>query len=183
MSELTLQDDSLTGIFSQDQIMEVFHRGENTHVPRTLEAPFIFREYNGKMLLIVLEKKLRANNIANQLSKTLFITTGEIVEARIPAENLKKFHDENLENTKIVFFDDIDVPNVDKLSLYGSELGDTSLYADYSSHGSIWYTVVKSSKYGYVIGLTRTSVVTVFSRVERQDFVKYIFDEVFPLIA
>ena len=183
VSELTLQADSLMGIFSQDQILQVFHRGQTIPVPHTLDAPFIFSEHDGKMLLIILEKKLRANNIANQLSKTLFITTGKIVVARIPPENLKKFHESNFEDTKVIFFDGVDIPNVNKLSLYGAVLGDTSLYTDYSSHGNIWYTVLKSKKYGYVVGLTRDSVVTIFSRLERQDFMSYVMNEVFPLIS
>ena len=183
VSELTLKENSLQGIFSQDQILQIYHRGQNTPIPKTLEVPFVLSKYKEKMYLLVLERKLLANNIANQLSKILFITTGNIVEAKISPDNLKKFHQENFEDTKIIFFDDVDVPNVDKLSLYGAGLGDTTLYADYSSHGNLWYTVLKSSKYGYVVGLTRKSTVTIFSKIERNDFITYIINEIFPLIG
>jgi hypothetical protein len=48
---------------------------------------------------------------------------------------LKGFHPRNPEDTKIAFFDNIDIPNVDKLSLYGPDPMNTSLFEDYGSHG------------------------------------------------
>jgi len=85
--------------------------------------------------------------------------------------------------TKILFFDDIDLPNILKLSLYGEGLGATKLYNDYLGHGKIWYAVVKSAKYGYVVGVTRNCVVTVFSRTELPDFKRYVKQEILPLIS
>jgi len=181
--DLSFKTDSLEGIFARDQILFIPQRGRVTPVPKTFEALFLFtKRKDGDVLLTVLEKKERANNIANTLSRILFIVAGRIVEARITPENLKKFHEENFEDTKVIFFDDVDVPNVEKLSLYGSELGNTALYSDYLTHGKIWYTVVKSRRYGYVVGVTRDAVVTVFSRVEPPDFITYIQNEIFPLI-
>ena len=90
---------------------------------------------------------------------------------------------ENFEMTKILFFDDIDLPNISKLSLYGEGLGATKLYNDYLGHGKIWYAVVKSQRYGYVVGVTRNCVVTVFSRTELPDFKGYVRNEILPLIS
>ncbi len=180
--DLTFKTNTLEGVFSRDQILFIPQRGKLVPVPRTLEAPFLFAKSKDKYLLTVVEKKERANRIANELSKVLFIMTGRIVEARITAEILRSFHEDNREDTKIIFFDDVDIPNVAKLSLYGSDLGNTVLYNDYLTHGKIWYTVVRSRKYGYVVGLTRDAVVTVFSRIEVSDLITYITNEVFPLI-
>ncbi len=180
--DLAIGAGSLEGVFSQDQIITVFHRGQVSYIPKTVEAAFVFTQHDSRILLIVVEKKQLANNIANQLSKILFITTSRIVETRIPPEVLKRFHEENFDDTKVIFFDDVDVPNVSKLSLYGSALGNTSLYSDYLTHGKIWYTVVKSKKYGYIVGVTRNVVVTIFSRVEKPDFLLYIANEILPLV-
>ena len=180
--EVSMEGEEVRGTFSQDQLLEVFHRGTVVPMPKTMEAPFLFARDKSRILLIVLEKKLRANNIANQLSKILFIATGRIVEAHIPPDVFKKFHEENFEDTKVIFFDNVDIPNVTKLSLYGSGLADTSLYADYLGHGDIWYTVIKAKRYGLIVGVTRNAVVTLFSRVERKDFLEYVRREIFPLI-
>ena len=181
--DLRLEGGGLYGVFSQDKPITLFRRGERVLASRTMEAPFAFNPYRGRMLLTILAKRRRANDIANQLSRILFIAVGQIVKARITPDVLRRFHEENFDDTKVVFFDDVDVPNVDKLSLYGSALGNTTLYTDYMGHGKLWYIVIRSRKYGYVVGLTRNCVVTIFSRVEEPEFLSYIVDEVFPLIS
>ena len=181
--DLSIGKNSLEGSFAFDTVYVVPLRGKPVPVPRTYEAPFSFNMYKDRMFLTVYDKKNRANNIANEISKAVFLSLGQVVEARIDPETLKKFHEQNFEDTKIIFFDDVDIPNINKLSLYGSALGVTSLYNEYLEHGKLWYTVIKSKKYGYVVGVTRNSVVTVFSRCELSEFKTYIRGEILPLIA
>lgn len=183
ITDLRYTANNLFGIFSFDTLITLRQRGKFRNIVRTFEAPFMFSSYKDAILLTVFEKKNRANNIANMLSKLLFITTGKIVEARIEQEIMKRFHEENYEDTKVIYFDNVDLPNVNKLSLYGSGLADTTLYTDYTTHGAIWYTVIKSKKYSFVVGLTRNCVVTMFSRIELEEFVNFIINEIFPLIT
>jgi hypothetical protein len=183
VSDLSMSEGVLEGTFSFDTVFEVNQRGTSVPVTRTFMAPFSFDLFGKSLFLTVFEKKSRANNIANEMSKALFMSLGQIVEARIPPEVLKRFHEENFENTKILFFDDVDLPNISKLSLYGEVLGATTLYNDYLEHGKIWYVVVKSKKYGYVVGVTRNAVVTVFSRTDISEFKRYIRNEILPLIG
>lgn len=182
VKDLILKSTSLEGVFSQDRVVHVPYRGELLPVPKTSEALFAFYEYKDEILLLVLEKKWQANNIANLLCEILFITTGFIVEARIPSEKLKYYHEQNIAGTKIIFFSDINIPNVNKLSLYGASLANTSLYTNFLTHGNIWYIVVTSKKHGYIVGLTGNAIVTVFNRIEPSEFLEYATDEVFPLI-
>jgi len=184
IKDLHLTGDLLFGTFVQDELVGVYHRGELIQVPRTLEAPFFFVEQADKhrVVLTIMEKKARANNIANQLSKILFMTTSRIVEVRIEPSRFVRFHEDNFEDTKVIFFDDVDIPNVRKLSLYGSALADTSLYAEHLKHGKIWYIVLKSRRYGLVVGLTRNGVVTIFSKATKDDFINYVRDEVIGLV-
>ncbi|MHC1610005.1 MAG: hypothetical protein ACXQTW_00090 [Candidatus Methanospirareceae archaeon] len=188
IKDLRLLGESLHGTFIQDQLLEVYHRGERLHVPTTSETPFFFLEPrqkeggSGKTLLTVIDKKARANNIANQLSKILFITSGKIVEVRIEPARFKRFHEENFEDTKVIFFDDVDIPNINKLSMYGSELGNTSAYVDNLKHGKIWYIVLKSKRHGLVVGVTRNGVVTIFSKATKDEFIQYVKDEIIDLI-
>ena len=121
---------SLEGVFTFDSTFTVNLRGKPQPVARTYEAPFSFDEYKERLLLTVYDKKNRANNIANEMSKTIFLALGQVVEARISPETLRTFHEENFDDTKVVFYDDLDLPNISKLSLYGAELGNTNLYSD-----------------------------------------------------
>jgi hypothetical protein len=130
----------------------------------------------------VVEKKRVANLIANKLSEILFEKAGAIVEARIPPETLREFHLKNKEDTKITFFDNVDIPNVDKLSLYGPDLINTSLFEDYSKHGDLWYVVARSKETGYVVGITRDASVTIFNLAEKQRYTEYVAKEIYPVI-
>lgn len=192
IKDLRLIGDSLHGTFIQDQLLDVYHRGEKVRIPTTSEAPFFFveqeqtqkqtQEQEGRIVLTIMEKKARANNIANQLSKILFITSGKIVEVRIEPARFVRFHEDNFEDTKVIFFDDVNLPNIKKLSLYGSALGDTSLYLDHLKHGKIWYIVLKSKRHGTVVGVTRNGVVTIFSKATKDDFINYVREEIIGLI-
>jgi hypothetical protein len=173
----------LEGVFSFDTVFVVNHRGKPVPVPRTFEAPFSFNMFNDRMFLTVYDKKNRANNVANEMSKAVFMSLGQVVEARIEPETLRKFHEANFDDTKVVFYSDVDLPNINKLSLYGAELGNTSLYSDYLTHGKLWYIVFTSRAYGYVFGLTRNCILTAFSKIELSEFKNFVQSQVFPLIA
>src|SRR3989304_2015082 len=164
----------LTGIYSSDYVIHVFHRGKSAPLPRTVEAAFSFAQVESNTFLTVVEKKRVANFTANKLSEILFEKIGAIVEARITPETLKAFHNKNPEDTKITFFDDIDIPNVDKLSLYGPDLNNTSLFEDYMKHGNLWYVVGKSKETGYVVGITRDASVTIFNLADTNKYVEYV---------
>ena len=176
------KENMLRGVYSHDYVMHVFHRGKIIPLPRTVEALFSFSEHEEAMFLTVVEKKRVANFIANKLSEILFEKRGGVVEARISPETLKEFHLKNPEDTKITFFDNVDIPNVNKLSLYGPDLMNTSLFEDYGEHGDLWYIVARSKKYGYVVGVTRDVSVTIFNLTEKERYLEYVAKEIYPLI-
>jgi uncharacterized protein YkuJ len=171
----------LRGIYSHDYVTQVFHRGKILPTPRTVEAMFSFAERDGTTFLTIVEKKRVANFIANKLSEVLFEKAGGVLEARISPETLKEFHLKNREDTKITFFDNVDIPNIDKLSLYGPDLINTSLFEDYGKHGDLWYVVARSKEHGYVVGITRDASVTIFNLTEKESYLDYVAKEIYPL--
>ncbi|MBS7635971.1 hypothetical protein KEJ37_01270 [Candidatus Bathyarchaeota archaeon] len=175
-------ENMLRGVYSHDYIIHVFHRGKVAPLPRTVEALFSFSKLDEATFLTVVEKKRIANFIANKLSEILFDRVGGVVEARIPPEILREFHLKNPEDTKITFFDNVDIPNVNKLSLYGPDLVNTSLFEDYCKHGDLWYIVARSREYGYVVGITRDASVTIFNLTDKEKYLEYVAKEIYPLI-
>ncbi len=173
---------TVTGIYSHDYVLHVFHRGTMSPLPRTVEAMFSFMDFQGTVFLTVVEKKRVANFIANKLSEILFEKVSGILEAKIPPETLREFHLKNREDTKITFFDNVDIPNVDKLSLYGPDLINTSLFEDYTKHGDLWYVVARSKETGYVVGVTRDASVTIFNLADKQKYVEYVAKEIYPIV-
>jgi hypothetical protein len=182
VSGLLPKGKAVTGVYSHDYVLRVFHRGKMSPLPRTVEAMFNFAEVQGTVFLVVVEKKRVANFIANKLSEILFDKVGAILEARIPPETLREFHLRNREDTKITFFDNVDIPNVDKLSLYGPDLINTSLFEDYTKHGDLWYVVARSKETGYVVGVTRDASVTIFNLADKPKYIEYVNKEIYPVI-
>jgi hypothetical protein len=82
----------------------------------------------------------------------------------------------------LIWFDDVDIPSVDKLCLAGSSLADTKLYQEYLQHGTIWYVVFEVQRREIVVGITRNCVVTLFSKSTVDDFINYLLDDLIPLI-
>jgi hypothetical protein len=175
------KENTLTGIYSHDYVMHVFHRGKTAPLPRTVEALFSFAEVESTTFLTIVEKKRVANFVANKLSEILFNRVGEVVEARISPETLRDFHLKNPENTKITFFDNVNIPNVNKLSLYGPDLINAQLFEDYMKHGDLWYVVARSKETGYVVGVTRDASVTIFNLADKQKYVEYVEKEIYTI--
>ena len=51
------KDTIVTGVYSHDFVMEVFHRGKTAPLPRTVEAMFSFAQVEDRVFLVVVEKK------------------------------------------------------------------------------------------------------------------------------
>jgi len=183
IAQLIPRENTLNGIYSHDYVTHAFHRGKTIPLPRTIEAIFSFAQRKEQIFLTVVEKKRIANFIANKLSEIVFEKVGGVVEARISPEVLREFHTKNPEDTKITFFDNVDIPNVNKLSLYGPDLVSTTVFEDYCKHGDLWYIVVRSKEYGYVVGVTRDSSVTIFNLADKNKYLEYVAKEIYPLIS
>jgi len=187
--DLKLQENLIAGVFSKDFVRIRFYRRKPVENPVTEEAPFWIKRFKDRLFLIVSApsvargvKKLLTNYVANKLSKVLFITPHAIVEARVSHTTLKELHESNPEATKLIWFDEVDIPGVEKLCLAGSDLADTNLYHDYLGHGNIWYVVFQVEKRGIVVGITRNCVVTLFSKSTTQEFIYYISEDLLKLI-
>jgi len=179
----------VTGVFSRDFLRGHYYRRGLVEAPTTEEVPFWIVHLGERRFLIVMApsvargvRKLLSNHVANRLSEVLFGNAGEIVEVRISSETLKTLHESNPEATNLIWFDDVDIPGVEKLCLSGTSLVDTELYHQYIEHGKIWYVVFKAQKRGVVVGITRNCVVTLFSKSTVDDLINYILEDLLTII-
>jgi hypothetical protein len=187
--DVAVTGDVLSGVFSKDFIRRREYRREPVESPLTEEAPFWIKPFQKRAFLVVTApsvargvKKLLTSHVANQLSGVLFSRPWAIVEVKVSHAVLRELHEANPQATKLIWFDNVDIPGVNKLCLAGSGLADTKLYHDYLDHGTIWYVVFEVQKRGIVVGVTRNCVVTLFSKSTTEDFLTYILDDVLPLI-
>ncbi|MFQ6074040.1 MAG: hypothetical protein ACE5KC_02360, partial [Candidatus Bathyarchaeia archaeon] len=136
--DLKLHGDMISGVFSKDFVRKRFYRRKLVEAPVTEEAPFWIKPFKGRVFTIVLApsvargvKRLLTNFVANKLSRVLFITPHAIIEVQIPHATLKELHESNPQATKLIWFDEVDIPGIEKLCLAGSDLVDTKLYQEY----------------------------------------------------
>ncbi len=181
VANLSIAEETLTGLYSYDYIVHHYHRGKITPVPATKEVLFAFTDLDGRIYLTAVEKKEIANRVANRLSEIAFGEMGVIVESRILPETLKEFHLANPESTRVIFFENMDIPNVNKLSLYGPDLTGTSLFDEYATRGDPWYILTRSKKHGHTVGIVRDGSVTIFNTVDQGQYLQYVRDEVLPM--
>ncbi|KON29527.1 hypothetical protein AC482_06200 [miscellaneous Crenarchaeota group-15 archaeon DG-45] len=187
--DLKREEDVVAGFFSRDFVRGRYYRRQFVETLTTEEAPFWIRPFRGRTFLIVMApsvargvKKLLTNHVANKLSEVVYNATGAIVEVRIPHETLRELHESNPRATKLIWFDDVDIPSVEKLCLAGDGLADTKLYHDYLDHGMIWYVVFEVQKRGITVGITRNCVVTLFSKSTMDEFIGYILEDLLSLV-
>lgn len=187
--DLNLKENSVSGVFSKDFVRRRFYRRQLIETPVTEESPFWIKPFRKRLFLIVSApsvargvKQLLTNYVANKLSKVLFISPHAILEAKIPNESLQKLHESNPQATKLIWFDEVDIPGVEKLCLAGSDLVDTDLYRNYLQHGRIWYVVFMAQKRGIMVGITRNCVVTLFSKSSPEEFINYIMEDLLKLV-
>jgi len=187
--DLKMENGIISGVFSKDFMRRRFYKRELVEAPVTEEASFWIKPFKNRAFIIVSApsvargvKKLLTNYVANKLSKVLFITPHSIIESKIPHSTLKELHESNPQATKLIWFDQVNIPGIEKLCLAGSALADTELYQDYLKHGKIWYVVFETQKRGIVVGITRNSVVTLFSKSTAEEFIDYILEDILVLI-
>ena len=187
--DLKLEEDLLSGVLLKDFMRTHFYKRQALEAPTTEEAPFWIKPFKERTFVIVMApsvargvKKLLSNHVANKLSEVLFGVVGAITEVRIPDETLQNLHESNPQATRLIWFDDVDIPSVNKLCLAGQSLADTGLYKDYLDHGWIWYVVFEAQKRGVTVGITRSCVVTLFSKSTSEEFVNYVTEDLLDLI-
>ncbi len=178
--QLAVQDNRLRGVYSYDDLIFVDFHGKEVGVPITRDAPFEFVQSPTGLYLIVVAKKWRANSVSRRLNDVIYVTR-EIRPISVDPAAMAKLVEERTENQVVTFFDNLNL-NVDKLSLYGQSLPETGVYRQYASSGGIWYTVARSKRFGYVVGLGRNGVVVGFGLKDPEKFFEYVREEVLPAL-
>lgn len=181
---ITLDDvhsDTLNGIFIEDGLQKNAFRGVMQAMPYTIESGFSFFLVDGAPYCVILAKKGIANNVANRLSLILHDERGAIT---LPVLNISAFMElyEAGEGTKIALFDNMDIPNMNKGTLYGTNVIQTDMYGRFVNSGDPWYIVFKDKLTDYTVGLVRDGTVCIFSTVDSLGFLDYVKSDIVPLV-
>ncbi len=184
--DMEQKEDMVYGVLAKDFMRETTYRRQVLTNATTEEAPFWIVPQEDRKFLIVMAPSV-ARGVKKMLSNHVAVKIGEILnidvrESRITSETLQKLHESNPQSTNLIWFDNMDLPGVNKLCLSGESLADTGQYRDYLDHGMIWYVVFTSQKSGYTVGVTRNAVVTNFSKSTPDEFIEFVREEIISLI-
>jgi len=173
-------EEELHGIYMYDSVTVHTWRGAVRPTPFTTEAPFVFTEQEGQRFVIIMAPKSVANRVANRLSTIIHDEQGTIVEPMIRTDSFDDFQ-AGTDATKIMLFDDIDIPNMDKGTLYGDNVQQTDFYGNFVAHGRPWYMVSKTKQRGWTVGIVRDGTIVVFNTVDGEAFVEFLKEKIFPM--
>ncbi|MBN2334396.1 hypothetical protein JXL21_02475 [Candidatus Bathyarchaeota archaeon] len=184
--DLEQVEDTVTGVFARDFMRERSYKRRVRMAPETEEAQFWIVPHEARRFLVVMApsvargvKKMLSNHVAVKLGEIL---NADVRESRITSETLQRLHEGNPKATNLIWFDNVDIPGVNKLCLSGEGLADTGLYKDYMDHGLIWYVVFTGQKSGYTVGVTRNTVITNFSKSTADEFIAFVREDILSLI-
>ncbi|MCS7105420.1 MAG: hypothetical protein NZ954_07675 [Thermofilaceae archaeon] len=182
VADLQMVDGELQGLFEESFIISVKYREELFKVPITVATEFRFTPVGSKVFLTVAAKKARANRVAARISAAVAAgrKRGVLLEARIPEPVFRRLYEGQPHAVKVVVFTDVKLPDVGKLTLYGEQLANSSLYNEYLKLGSVWYAVFEAGE-GVVVGVTRNCIVTFFSKIDPEEAFKFIKENILPL--
>jgi len=158
--------------------MTTTHRNGVSCTLITQDCPFRILWGIGVAWILVLVKKVKANRVAVKLGEIL---NADVREADIFSEDMNRYIQRN-DKTKVVLFDNMDFPGVDKSTLYGQELVQTTLFKELADHGLPKWIVTESEAHGYTVGIGGDVGVTIYNNVEVLDYINFVKDEILPLV-
>lgn len=181
IEDLQIHQDGVDGVFRYDYVATLINRNGVTEVPVTQDCPFrILWDEHDKALawILVLVKKSNANRVAVSLGSIL---NADVREADIYSADMNAYITRNFK-TKIVLFDNMDLPGVNKNTIYGEELVQTTLFNEMSEHGTPKWIVTESELHGYTVGLGGDVGVTIYNNVENLEYINFVVKEILPLV-
>lgn len=183
ISHLSLTEKELSGLYSADGVEAKMHRSGPQYVTYTRESPFYFFEEEERSYVLIMAPKRIANGIANKLSLILHDAVGAIAVPKLNPRKLREFC-EGSEAIKVLLFEEMDIPNLEKATMYGTNIVQMDLYNRFVDSGQYRYSVskLKPEKDAHTIGIVRDGSVCIFTEIDSHEYVQFIKNEIVPMI-
>lgn len=178
---LEIYKDEVRGVYRSDGIETKIHRTGAKTIPYTVESRFLFFEQDDRRYVLVMAPKRTANNIANRLSLILHNEVGAVTVPKLNPQKLREFCEASMA-IKVLLFEEMDIPNMEKATLYGTNITQVNLYGQFVDSGQYRYSVTKLSEDGHTVGIVRDGSVCIFNTIESSDYIDFIKDKIIPLI-
>jgi hypothetical protein len=177
-------DDDIRGELEHDFLSEVVFRGQTRQIPQTITRRFSLKVGSASEgHLVVFETG--QGMIADRMNRILFGATEGIVDGRIPLKKIGEFLDQNAEEEYWEWWKDLDIPHLTKAALKGPNLARATMdYQRYNRHGKRYYAIIKLKKRGWVISISESAIVMLFSTSlgDEEDFLRFLKSDIIPIV-
>lgn len=181
LSDVDEDSTDLSGVIRGDGVEMMHHRTGPRHVAYTTSTRFQFFSQDGRNYVILMAAKQTANNVANKLSLILHDEVAAITVPKLNPRKLREFC-EGSEAIKVLLFDDMDIPNMEKATLYGPNITQVNLYGQFVDSGQYRYSVSKL-KDGYTVGIVADASVCIFNTLDTtQDYIDFVKANIVPMV-
>ncbi|RLE60221.1 MAG: hypothetical protein DRJ35_03870 [Thermoprotei archaeon] len=171
--------ETVWGVVEESFISRMEFRGEEIRVPVSLTIEFSFIEYDKRQFLIVYAGKRRADRLAVRFSEILYDRRDVIVEVYIPPEKMRTLYLDKVGEVRIVILDNLRIPGLSKVTLFGKDLKDSDAFMDYLKKGRESYVVYRDEE--GVFGVSRMGQIIAFSRIDSETLESYLREKIIPL--
>lgn len=171
--------EAVWGVVEESFISRMEFRGEEIKVPVSLTIEFSFIEYDKRQFLIVYAGKRRADRLAVRFSEILYDRRDVIVEVYIPPEKMRSLYLDKVGEVRIVILDNLRIPGLSKITLFGKDLKDSDAFMDYLKKGRESYVVYRDEE--GVFGVSRMGQIIAFSRIDLETLESYLREKIIPL--
>ena len=141
----------------------------------------MFFEQDERKYVLIIAPKVTANNVANKLSLILHDEVGAVTVPKLNPVKLREFCEAGMA-IKVLLFDEMDIPNMEKATLYGTNITQVNLYGKFVDSGQYRYSVTKLSEDGYTVGIVRDGSICIFNTVDQEGFVAFVKEQIVPLV-
>jgi len=126
--------------------------------------------------------KFESENAAVKMNSILFAGKNLILKYFIPTNVVENFLQQNPCVVKRCTWKDLRIPGVDKASLGGPNIMQSTDPQRYDGLGLKKYVMIELQENGWVIGLSDIGSIIFFTMVERQKAIEFIRRRILPLI-
>jgi hypothetical protein len=178
---LKSEGDQASGDVVHDIVITIPYRDTFQHVRTTMEGSFVF-DLESKMRphLFIFGKE--QDTISGVLDTALFGGDRGIAFTSIAPPKILQFTKSHAAKILWASFKGLNIPNLNKSSLWGPDLATTQDYDRYCAHGQNHYVMIELKGQHWVVAIGSDGKAIMYSKVSQADFLEFLKTEVVPIL-
>ena len=173
--------DQASGNVVHDIVITIPYRDTVQHVRTTTEGIFVF-DMESKMRPHLFIFGGEQDTISGVLDTAIFGGDRGIAFTSISPAKILQFTKAHAAKILWASFKGLNIPNLNKSSLWGPDLATTQDYERYCAHGQNHYVMIELKGQHWVVAIGSDGKAIMYSKVDQADFLQFLKSEVVPIL-